>query len=47
MEQIIRQLRSRTAKPKQGSVRRNVVQLCSRDSQFGRAGVRADWVDSL
>lgn len=33
-------------KPKQGSVHRNAVQLW-RDSQFGRAGVRADWVDSL
>lgn len=38
--------RRRRAKPKQGSVHRNAVQLC-RDSQFGRAGVRADWVDSL
>lgn len=42
----IRWLRRRRAEPKQGSVHRNAVQLC-RDSQFGRAGVRADWVDSL
>ncbi len=46
MEGDIRWLRRRRAKPKQGSVHRNAVQLC-RDSQFGRAGVRADWVDSL
>lgn len=33
-------------KPKLGSVHCNAMQLCG-DSQFGRAGVRADWVDSL
>lgn len=46
VEGNIRWSRRRRAKPKQGSVHRNAVQLC-RDSQFGRAGVRADWVDSL
>lgn len=34
------------AKPERGSVQRNAVQLWP-DPQFGRAGVRADWADSL